>query len=340
MALLCEYSFDTMGTIGTSAAVSSTITDTSGNGNTLTVLNSAMDIISGHTNAGVNGDGNTCAQLSSTSAIKPTTAVTWMCWARVTGNTYGWGQIFGRCNDDTAWGDAFSFYMSADNNTTYRFTCPIQTTSEFRNHTDATMVLTLDTWVHIAATWSASDGTLRVFKNGSEISNVPHGGGTALYYGSGGNTTRYFNILLNEQYNEHGNQIQIDDVRVFDAQLDAATITTWMNTPAGGTTPVLTTNPVTNVTPTTAQGNGFIVSDGYQTITERGFCWSTSANPTTSDSKVTAAGTTGAYSASLTGLSSNTLYHVRAYATNSIGTAYGSDVTFRLTSTSVAWFKA
>lgn len=221
-----------MGSIGGSGAVSSTIADSSSNGNTLVIQNAAMDIITGKYNAGVNGDGNASAQVASASAIKPTTAVTWMCWAKVTGNTYGWGQIFGRCNDDGAWGDTFSFYMDANHNSTYGFTTVIQTNTTSRQHTDTTTVFTANTWVHIAATWSAADGTLRVFKNGSQVSFAYHGD-TSLYYGSGGNTTKHFNVFLNEAYTERGNQIQIDDVRVFDTQLDAATITTWMNTPAG-----------------------------------------------------------------------------------------------------------
>lgn len=344
MALLCEYGFDSMGSIGTSAAVSTTITDNSGNGNTLVVQNSAMDIVTGKNNAGVKGDGSTRAQVASTSAIMPSTAVTFMCWARRTGSTYGWGQIFGRCNDDTGFGDAFSFYLDGNFNSTGGFAVTTHLASGF-NITDTnaqtSLRLPLNTWCHIAATWSQADATLRVYMDGSLVVTAGIGTGSdTLYYGAGGTTSRHFNILVNEQFSDIGNQIELDDVRVFDTVLDITSVNTYLNTPAGGVVPVLTTNPITNVTPTTAQGNGFVLSDGYQAITERGFCWSTSANPTTSDSKVTAAGTTGVYSASLTGLSSNTLYHVRAYATNSVGTAYGSDVTFRNSSASINWVKA
>lgn len=108
----------------------------------------------------------------------------------------------------------------------------------------------------------------------------------------------------------------------------------------GATAPTVTTQAVTNITGTTATGNGTVTSDGGGTITERGVCWSTSLNPTTSDSKATAAGTTGAYSASITGLSNGTLYHVRAYAINGAGTSYGSDVTFTPYLISVGWLRA
>ena len=104
--------------------------------------------------------------------------------------------------------------------------------------------------------------------------------------------------------------------------------------------PTVTTQAVTDLTGTTATGNGTVVSDGADTITERGVCWSTSLNPTTSDSKATSAGTTGPFTASITGVSSGTLYHVRAYAINSIGTSYGDDVTFQHIPQVIAWLTA
>ena len=107
-----------------------------------------------------------------------------------------------------------------------------------------------------------------------------------------------------------------------------------------GTAPAVTTQTVTDITTTTATGNGNVVSDGGNAITERGVCWSTSINPTTSDSKATSAGTTGSYTASITGLTNGTLYHVRAYAINAIGTSYGEDITFTVYSVSIGWLKA
>lgn len=94
------------------------------------------------------------------------------------------------------------------------------------------------------------------------------------------------------------------------------------------TAPTVTTQAVTNITETTATGHGNVISDGGSTITERGTVISTSANPTTADHKDTASGTTGAFTTSITGLSKNTTYHVRAYAINSAGTSYGADVSF------------
>jgi hypothetical protein len=94
------------------------------------------------------------------------------------------------------------------------------------------------------------------------------------------------------------------------------------------TAPVVTTQAVSNITASTATGNGNVTSDGNSTVTERGIVWNTTGNPTTADTKVTASGTTGSYSASLTSLTANSVIHVRAYATNAIGTSYGNEVTF------------
>lgn len=94
------------------------------------------------------------------------------------------------------------------------------------------------------------------------------------------------------------------------------------------TAPTVTTNAASAIGSTSATGNGSVDSDGGAAITERGFVWSTSVNPTTADSKVTVAGTTGSYSGSMTSLVASTFYHYRAYAVNSVGTSYGADTTF------------
>ena len=91
----------------------------------------------------------------------------------------------------------------------------------------------------------------------------------------------------------------------------------------------VTTGTVTNITTTTASCSGNVTSDGGSSVTARGVCWSTSENPTTSNSKTTNGTGLGTYTSNITGLSPNTTYYVRAYATNSQGTAYGEQRTFR-----------
>jgi uncharacterized protein (TIGR02145 family) len=93
--------------------------------------------------------------------------------------------------------------------------------------------------------------------------------------------------------------------------------------------PSVTTGDVTNITTTTASCSGNVTSDGGSSVTARGICWSTSQNPTTSNSKTTNGTGLGTYTSNITGLSSNTTYYVRAYATNSQGTAYGEQRTFK-----------
>lgn len=102
------------------------------------------------------------------------------------------------------------------------------------------------------------------------------------------------------------------------------------------TVPTVTTTAATNIAVTSANCGGNITSDGGATITERGVCYGASANPTTSGAHVLGGTGTGVFTLSLSGLTSYTLYHFRAYATNSQGTSYGSDAQFTtLTATSV-----
>ena len=95
--------------------------------------------------------------------------------------------------------------------------------------------------------------------------------------------------------------------------------------------PTVTTQAVTSIAPTTATGNGNVTSDNGATITERGVVVSTSSNPTIADDKFTSAGTTGAFTADITGRTAGKLYYVRAYAINSVGTSYGDNVAFTTT---------
>jgi uncharacterized protein (TIGR02145 family) len=92
--------------------------------------------------------------------------------------------------------------------------------------------------------------------------------------------------------------------------------------------PVLSTTAVTSITSSTASSGGNITSNGGSAVTISGICWATSTNPTITNSKTTDGVPTGSYSSNLTGLITGTTYHVRAYATNGAGTAYGNDISF------------
>jgi uncharacterized protein (TIGR02145 family) len=88
----------------------------------------------------------------------------------------------------------------------------------------------------------------------------------------------------------------------------------------------LTTTAATAITNTTATSGGTITSNGGGAITTSGVCWGTSPNPTTAGSHTTDGTPTGSFMSSITGLSDGTVYYVRAYATNSAGPAYGTQV--------------
>jgi uncharacterized protein (TIGR02145 family) len=93
--------------------------------------------------------------------------------------------------------------------------------------------------------------------------------------------------------------------------------------------PVLTTTAISNITLSTASSGGIITSDGGGTITARGVVWSTSQNPTIALTTKTIDGSgSGIFNSSITSLAANTQYYVRAYATNSAGTAYGNQENF------------
>jgi hypothetical protein len=91
----------------------------------------------------------------------------------------------------------------------------------------------------------------------------------------------------------------------------------------------VTTDATTSVASTTATSGGTVTSDGGSAVTARGVCYGISLNPSLTDNVLTDPGTgTGHYVSNLTLLSPATLYHVRAYATNSAGTSYGADEVF------------
>ncbi len=94
------------------------------------------------------------------------------------------------------------------------------------------------------------------------------------------------------------------------------------------TLPTVTTSSITNITSTSATSGGYVTNTGGATVTARGVCWSTSQNPTIFDNHTTDGSGTGSFVSSITGLEPETDYYVRAYATNSVGTAYGNQISF------------
>ncbi len=93
--------------------------------------------------------------------------------------------------------------------------------------------------------------------------------------------------------------------------------------------PTVSTENATSITPTSATISSIIITDGGAEVTERGIVFSTNTNPTLTDTKLTNTGTgIGIFSTNITNLSPSTTYFVRAYATNSKGTAYSNQISF------------
>lgn len=103
-------------------------------------------------------------------------------------------------------------------------------------------------------------------------------------------------------------------------------------TSASATAPNVTTNAATSVTDNSATLNAEVVADGGQSVSERGFVYSSAdATPEIDEdnvTKVTSGSGTGSYTSDLTGLTSNTTYYVQGYAINSVGTSYGGVQSF------------
>ena len=92
--------------------------------------------------------------------------------------------------------------------------------------------------------------------------------------------------------------------------------------------PTVTTTTISAITITSAISGGSVTSDGGGALSAWGVCWSTSANPTLANSFLQNNEISRGFTSALSGLTRNTTYYVRAYAMNSVGTAYGNEVSF------------
>ena len=91
---------------------------------------------------------------------------------------------------------------------------------------------------------------------------------------------------------------------------------------------ILSTDPATEITVSTAKLAASITEDGGAEVTVRGFCWGTLINPTIQDDLKPSGVGPGAFSATIENLQPNTQYYARAYAENSVGVAYGNEIIF------------
>lgn len=96
-------------------------------------------------------------------------------------------------------------------------------------------------------------------------------------------------------------------------------------------TPTVSTNTVSSITVNQAYFSGYVLADGGSAVAERGFCYGTSQNPTIQDNIVPCGNGLGSFNALVPGLKHSTWYDVRTYATNSAGTVYGNQQSFKTT---------
>ena len=93
-------------------------------------------------------------------------------------------------------------------------------------------------------------------------------------------------------------------------------------------TPIMSTKTITSITSYSAQGGGYITYDRGAAVINRGVCWSTTMDPTINDNFTRDGTGIGDFTSLITGLTANTTYYLRAYATNSVGTGYGNQKQF------------
>ena len=120
-----------------------------------------------------------------------------------------------------------------------------------------------------------------------------------------------FNVTANNYYGSKTTQVKIKIIDV----------------------PPVTINSINAITAVASTANITIENNGFDIVNARGICWGTAANPNTSNSTLSAGSGTGNFSVNLTGLQPNTIYYVRAYATNLAGTGYSDQVIFRTLAT-------
>ena len=94
------------------------------------------------------------------------------------------------------------------------------------------------------------------------------------------------------------------------------------------TLPEVSTDKIKNVYINSCQVAGIVGYDGGKQVTERGFCYSTHANPTIQDYKVASGKGEGPFDNFLNGLNENTTYYVKSYAINALGISYGDELSF------------
>jgi len=193
----------------------------------------------------------------------------------------------------------------------------------------------LDAWYNTLGWNPSSAGYFRTWVpfNSSTFANSSNVTSSEATYYVGGPTSTWGRTWNPVDFSNTNFKIQLLAYTTFSngtqysqsLSLDYCQVTVYY-TPPPPSEPTVTTAAITGLTSTTASSGGTVTSDGGAPVTARGVCWSTSANPTISDTCTNDGPGTGPFVSSISGLTPATTYHVRAYATNSVGTGYGNDL--------------
>ena len=145
-------------------------------------------------------------------------------------------------------------------------------------------------------------------------------------------------ITLGPGTNNHGGRVKIHSTSAFNSvtfshngAAAGLLMTMCFDAAIESLSPTVTTAAISSITNSSASSGGEVTSDGGAAVTVRGVSWNTTGSPTTSDNTTSDGSGLGTYSSSMTGLAPGTTYYVRAYATNTIGTGYGNEVSFSTT---------
>ena len=95
-------------------------------------------------------------------------------------------------------------------------------------------------------------------------------------------------------------------------------------------TPAVNTSSVAILNLSMALVTGEVISNGGEQIMARGFCFATTSNPTIANDTTVNGNVLGVYSGTLQNLTPSSIYYIRAYATNSLGTSYGNQLILQL----------
>lgn len=89
------------------------------------------------------------------------------------------------------------------------------------------------------------------------------------------------------------------------------------------------TDSIFDIMALSVQAAGRVLSNGGVSVTERGFCWSYSSNPSVNDNKVLAGNGLGSFTQQIQSLFADTTIYIRTFAGSSIGFSYGNQISFR-----------